>query len=72
MIKKFMCTADIVPTLFDLLGINVYGNLYFGHSAFDIQDSVLYSRAYDMFITDNMYLYGNIYSGMIGTFLSPE
>ncbi len=55
MIKKFMCTADIVPTLFDLLGVNVYGNLYFGHSAFEEQESVMYSRAYDMFITDSMY-----------------
>ena len=54
-IKKFMCTADIVPTLFDLAGINVYGNLYFGHSAFELETSVLYSRAYDMFITDNVY-----------------
>lgn len=54
-VKKFMCTADIVPTLFDLAGINVFGNLYFGHSAFEWQESVLYSRAYDMFITDNMY-----------------
>jgi len=54
-IKKFMCTADIIPTLFDLCGINIYGNLYFGHSAFEWQQSVLYSRAYDMFITDNMY-----------------
>ena len=54
-VKKFMCTADIVPTLFDLAGINVYGNLYFGHSAFELDVSVLYSRAYDMFITDNMY-----------------
>ena len=55
MVKKFMCTADIVPTLFDIMGINVYGNLYFGHSAFEVQESVLYSRAYDIFITDNMY-----------------
>lgn len=55
LVKKFMCTADMVPTLFDLAGINVYGNLYFGHSAFEWQQSVLYSRAYDMFITDNMY-----------------
>lgn len=55
LVKKFMCTADIVPTLFDLCGINVYGNLYFGHSAFELDVSVLYSRAYDMFITDNMY-----------------
>ena len=55
LVKKFMCTADIVPTLFDLCGINVYGNLYFGHSAFSGETSVLYSRAYDMFITDSMY-----------------
>ena len=55
LVKKFMCTADIVPTLFDLSGINVYGNLYFGHSAFELTTSVLYSRAYDIFITDNMY-----------------
>lgn len=53
--KKFTCTADVLPTLFDLCGINVYGNLYFGHSIFSKDVSVLYSRAYDMFITDNMY-----------------
>ncbi len=55
LVKKFMCTADILPTLFDLCGINVYGNLYFGHSIFDKTVSVLYSRAYDMFITDSIY-----------------
>ena len=55
LVKKFMCTADILPTLFDLCGINVYGNLYFGHSVFELTTSVLYSRAYDMFITDSMY-----------------
>lgn len=54
-VKKFMCTADILPTLLDLCGINIYGNLYFGHSAFEYDTSVLYSRAYDIFITDNMY-----------------
>ncbi|MBQ3502446.1 MAG: sulfatase-like hydrolase/transferase, partial [Clostridia bacterium] len=54
-VKKFMCTADMLPTMFDLLGINVFGNLYFGHSAFEWQQSVLYSRAYDVFITDSMY-----------------
>lgn len=53
--KKFTCTADVLPTLFDLCGINVYGNLYFGHSAFSKDVSVLYSRAYDVFITDNIY-----------------
>lgn len=55
LVKKFTCTADIVPTLFDLCGINVFGNLYFGHSAFDLTTSVLYSRAYDVFITDSMF-----------------
>ena len=55
LVKKFMCTADILPTLLDLCGINVYGNLYFGHSALESTTSVLYSRAYDIFITDNMY-----------------
>lgn len=54
-VKKFSCTADIMPTLMDLLGINYYGNLYFGHSIFSDTTSVLYSRAYDVFITDNMY-----------------
>jgi len=54
-VKKFSCTADIMPTLMDLLGINYYENLYFGHSIFDDEVSVLYSRAYDMFITDSIY-----------------
>lgn len=54
-VKKFACTADIMPTLMDLMGINYWGNMYFGHSIFDDTASVLYSRAYDMFITDSMY-----------------
>ncbi len=54
-VKKFTCTADIVPTLMDLQGVNYYENLYFGHSVFDETVSVLYSRAYDIFLTDSMY-----------------
>ena len=54
-VKKFACTADIMPTLMDLMGINYFGNMYYGHSIFDDTESVLYSRAYDMFITDSMY-----------------
>ena len=54
-VKKFACTADIMPTLMDLMGVNYFGNMYFGHSIFDDTESVLYSRAYDMFITDSMY-----------------
>ena len=34
-INKFTCTADIVPTLLDLLGIRYYANMYYGHSIFD-------------------------------------
>ena len=54
-INKFTCTADILPTLYDLLGIKTYGNLLYGHSVFDTEASVLYSRAYDIFLTDKVY-----------------
>ena len=53
-IHKFTCTADIVPTLLDLLGVRYYTNLYYGHSVFDEKESVLYSRAYDTFISDGL------------------
>ena len=54
-ITKFTCTADILPTIMSLLGIKYYTNLYYGHSVFDRQESVLYSRAYDVFLTDKLY-----------------
>ena len=53
-VDKFTCTADIVPTHLDLLGINYYTNLYYGHSVFAEEQSVLYSRAYDNFIGDGI------------------
>ena len=53
-IDKFMCTADIVPTLLDLLGINYYSNMYYGNSIFSEEESVLYSRAYGIFIGDGV------------------
>jgi phosphoglycerol transferase MdoB-like AlkP superfamily enzyme len=53
-INKFTCTADIVPTLLDLLGINYYSNLYYGNSIFSDKQSVLYTRAYDNFISDGI------------------
>ncbi len=53
-VDKFTCTADIVPTLLDLLGIRYYSNLYYGHSVFAKEQSVLYSRAYDVFIGDGI------------------
>jgi len=54
-ITKFTCTADILPTVMSLLGINYYTNLYYGTSVFDRRESVLYSRAYDVFLTDKLY-----------------
>jgi phosphoglycerol transferase MdoB-like AlkP superfamily enzyme len=54
-VNKFTCTADILPTTMDLLGIRYYENLYYGHSAFAEEESILYSRAYDVFMTDKMY-----------------
>lgn len=54
-INKFTCTADIIPSLYDLLGIKTYSNLLYGKSVFDKTESVLYSRAYDVFITDKVY-----------------
>lgn len=54
-INKFTTTTDIVPTLLDLLGINYYSNLYFGTSVFKTNESILYSRAYNMFLDTNIY-----------------
>ncbi|MDE7394877.1 MAG: sulfatase-like hydrolase/transferase, partial [Clostridiales bacterium] len=54
-IDKFTCTADILPTIYDLLGIKTYSNLLYGQSVFTDSESVLYSRAYDVFFTDKVY-----------------
>ncbi len=54
-VDKFTCTADVLPTIMDLLGIRYYENLYYGHSVFAEEESILYSRAYDVFMTDKMY-----------------
>ncbi len=53
-IDKFVCTADIVPTMMDLLGIRYYSNLYFGNSVFSSEKSVLYSRAYGFFLDEGI------------------
>lgn len=54
-INKFTCVADIYPTILDLLGIKGFRNLMYGVSAFSQESSVLYSRAYDKFLTDKIY-----------------
>lgn len=53
-IDKFTCTADIVPTVLDLLGINIYSNMFYGNSVFSPKESVLYSRAYGVFIGEGV------------------
>lgn len=52
-IEKFTTTADIVPTVLNLLGIEYYSNLYFGNNVFSETESIIYSRAYSCFITDD-------------------
>ncbi len=54
-IQKFTCVSDIYPTILDLLGIKTFSNLTYGVSAFSDKESILYSRAYDKFITDKIY-----------------
>lgn len=54
-VNKFTTTYDITPTILDLFGINYYSNLYYGNAIFSDNESVLYSRAFDIFITDRLY-----------------
>lgn len=49
-IDKFTCTSDILPTIYDILGIDVFGNFMYGNSAFNEEESILYSRAYNFFV----------------------
>ena len=53
-VDKFACTSDLVPTLFDLLGIKYYSNMYYGNSLFSDTESVLYSRAYGYFVREGL------------------
>ncbi len=54
-VRKFTCLTDIYPTILDLLGVKAFSNLMYGRSAFCDDVSVLYSRAYDKFVTDKLY-----------------
>lgn len=56
-IDKFVSTTDIVPTVLDLFGINYYQNFYFGNPIFSNKESIIYSRAYNIFLTDKTYFY---------------
>ncbi|MCH5155629.1 MAG: sulfatase-like hydrolase/transferase [Clostridiales bacterium] len=54
-INKFTCVSDVYPTILDLLGVTVFSNLTYGVSAFSNETSILYSRAYDRFLTDKVF-----------------
>ena len=54
-INKFTTTYDITPTILDMFGINYYTNLYYGNSIFSNEESVLYSKAFDVFIADGLF-----------------
>ena len=54
-ITKFTTIYDLVPTLLDMFGFNYYTNMYYGTSIFHDEESILYSRAYDIFLTDKVY-----------------
>ncbi len=56
-ISKFTTTADMLPTIIDLFGIDGYKNLYFGSSMFSDSESIIYSRAYGVFLTDKLMCY---------------
>ena len=53
-ISKFSTNIDIVPTIFDILGINYYENFYYGSSIFENKESVSYSYYYEGFLTDKI------------------
>lgn len=57
-ITKFTTTSDIIPTIYDLFGIKCYKNLFYGSSMFDKKvESIIFSRAYEIFITDKLICY---------------
>lgn len=57
-ISKFTTTSDMLPTICDLFGIKGYKNLYYGTSMFiKGVESVIFSRAYGIFVTDKLICY---------------
>ncbi|MGL4949353.1 MAG: LTA synthase family protein [Anaeroplasmataceae bacterium] len=53
---RFSGSADIVPTILDLLGIRYYSNVYYGSNLFSNDDgNVIYSRGYGEFLYDDVY-----------------
>lgn len=54
-IDKFASTYNIVPTLYDLLGITYDEDMFFGHSIFSDKKDVFYSIKLTGFFDDNFY-----------------
>lgn len=54
-VNKFTTTYDIAVTILDMFGFNYYTNMYYGNSIFSDEESVLYSKALDVFITDKLF-----------------
>lgn len=58
-INKFTTTYDITPTILDMFGIKYYKNLYYGNSIFSDDVSILYSKAFNVFIAEGL-MFANI------------
>lgn len=54
---KFTTAIDLIPTILDLFGIKGWDKLYLGNSAFTEDESIIYSRAYGIFVTDKLVCY---------------
>ncbi len=52
---KFSSSCDIVPTLLDILGINYYEHMYYGHSVFTKKPTIIYSRGYGYWLDTYSY-----------------
>lgn len=56
-LSKFTTTIDLIPTVLDLFGIKGWKNLYMGSSIFTEEESIIFSRAYGIFVTDKLVCY---------------
>lgn len=56
-VNKFTTTADLIPTICDIFDMPAWENLYFGNSIFTEEESVIYSRAYGIFVSNDIICY---------------
>ena len=57
-VDKFVNTFDLVPTLYDLLGVDINPKMYLGVNAFGQEDSVVISKLGGMVFNDKIFSYG--------------